>query len=372
MVTHEARAAAIADRVLFLADGLIVRELPRQPAATRSAGDERARTPRDRVALKGLLGRKLRAALTAVAIVLGVAMVSGTYVLTDSIDKRVRLDLHRRLPGHRRRRHRQARVRRRATAARRAPSVRRVAAAEGAARCPDVADGERRRRRRGAARRAGRQGDRLRRRAEPRRSASTRRGPRFNPLTLVAGRWPGPNEVVDRPVDGRSKEHLQVGQTIGVQAEGPVAAAPHLRDRQVRRGLARSAARRSRASTCRPRSGSSTSRASSTRSASPRSRASRPQQLVEQIRADPAAGHAGAHRRGRRPSRTRRTRTSSSRFLQDFLLAFGGIALFVGALRDREHALDHDRAADARVRDAADARRVAAAGARARSSSRRS
>jgi putative ABC transport system permease protein len=39
------------------------------------------------VALKGLAGRKLRAALTAVAIVLGVAMVSGTYVLTDTIDK---------------------------------------------------------------------------------------------------------------------------------------------------------------------------------------------------------------------------------------------------------------------------------------------
>ncbi len=38
-----------------------------------------------RVALKGLLGRKLRAALTAVAIVLGVAMISGTYVLTDTI-----------------------------------------------------------------------------------------------------------------------------------------------------------------------------------------------------------------------------------------------------------------------------------------------
>jgi putative ABC transport system permease protein len=37
------------------------------------------------VALKGLLGRKLRAALTAVAIVLGVSMVSGTYVLTDTI-----------------------------------------------------------------------------------------------------------------------------------------------------------------------------------------------------------------------------------------------------------------------------------------------
>ena len=38
-----------------------------------------------RVALRGLLGRKLRAALTAFAIVLGVAMVSGTFVLTDTI-----------------------------------------------------------------------------------------------------------------------------------------------------------------------------------------------------------------------------------------------------------------------------------------------
>jgi putative ABC transport system permease protein len=37
------------------------------------------------VALKGLAGRKLRAVLTAIAIVLGVAMISGTYVLTDTI-----------------------------------------------------------------------------------------------------------------------------------------------------------------------------------------------------------------------------------------------------------------------------------------------
>ena len=40
-----------------------------------------------RVALKGLAGRKLRAVLTALAIVLGVTMVSGTFVLTDTIDK---------------------------------------------------------------------------------------------------------------------------------------------------------------------------------------------------------------------------------------------------------------------------------------------
>jgi putative ABC transport system permease protein len=38
------------------------------------------------VALKGLAGRKLRSTLTALAIVLGVAMISGTYVLTDTIE----------------------------------------------------------------------------------------------------------------------------------------------------------------------------------------------------------------------------------------------------------------------------------------------
>jgi putative ABC transport system permease protein len=40
-----------------------------------------------RVALAGILGRKLRTALTAFAIVLGVAIVSGTLVLTGSIDQ---------------------------------------------------------------------------------------------------------------------------------------------------------------------------------------------------------------------------------------------------------------------------------------------
>jgi putative ABC transport system permease protein len=37
------------------------------------------------VAIKGLLGRKLRTVLTALAIILGVAMISGTYILTDTI-----------------------------------------------------------------------------------------------------------------------------------------------------------------------------------------------------------------------------------------------------------------------------------------------
>ena len=38
-----------------------------------------------RLALRGLLTRKLRAALTGIAIVLGVAMISGTYILTDTV-----------------------------------------------------------------------------------------------------------------------------------------------------------------------------------------------------------------------------------------------------------------------------------------------
>src|SRR5581483_11065827 len=59
---------------------------PRPPLRGRShrpGGHE----PMTAVALKGLAGRKLRAVLTALAIVLGVAMVSGSFVLTDSIQK---------------------------------------------------------------------------------------------------------------------------------------------------------------------------------------------------------------------------------------------------------------------------------------------
>src|SRR5947209_5961439 len=36
--------------------------------------------------LRGLAARKVRAALTAIAVLLGVAMVAGSYVLTDTIN----------------------------------------------------------------------------------------------------------------------------------------------------------------------------------------------------------------------------------------------------------------------------------------------
>src|SRR5581483_8192574 len=66
------------------------RRRPHRQGAHRSDDGGRARGDEHPhlvivVALKGLLGRKLRAILTAVAIVLGVAMISGTFVLTDTI-----------------------------------------------------------------------------------------------------------------------------------------------------------------------------------------------------------------------------------------------------------------------------------------------
>src|SRR5215211_5203101 len=72
------------------------RALPRRrPHRARPEGLHGARDPGDdggaggvrRVTLKGLAFRKVRALLTALAVVLGVAMVSGTYVLTDSIQR---------------------------------------------------------------------------------------------------------------------------------------------------------------------------------------------------------------------------------------------------------------------------------------------
>ena len=73
----------------------------RRPDRPRPARRNRGRGPEDderagfgrgarrvviRIALKDLLGRKLRLVLTSLAIVMGVAMVSGTFVLTDTIN----------------------------------------------------------------------------------------------------------------------------------------------------------------------------------------------------------------------------------------------------------------------------------------------
>ena len=115
MVTHEARAAV--DRRPH--------PLPRRRADRPGAqGRDRRRTCSSvmshaqlviLVALKGLLGRKLRAVLTALAIVLGVAMISGTYVLTDTIKAAFNTVFTTGLREHRRRHQRQERDRRQRT-----------------------------------------------------------------------------------------------------------------------------------------------------------------------------------------------------------------------------------------------------------------
>ena len=48
-----------------------------------------------KVALRGLFARKLRLVLTALAVALGVTLIAGTYVFTDTINTVVRQDLHR-------------------------------------------------------------------------------------------------------------------------------------------------------------------------------------------------------------------------------------------------------------------------------------
>ena len=367
MVTHDARAAAIADRVLFLADGQIVRDLPAlEPARdlgrrwselasrsdqVRAEGPARPQAPdgadRDRDRPRRRDGQR--------------------HLRPHRLDRQgVRLDLHRGLRGHRRRDHRQVRVRLSRASRHDGAAVRRVAAREGPRRRRTSAPPTGSVGRRGAADRQGRQGDRLRRRAEPRLQRSTRRRVAASTRSRSSrARGPGPDEVVDRHVD-RRQEGLR-GRRHDRRRRRAARSSRCAISGLVKFGVgrARSAARRWPASTCRRRRSSSTRRASSTRSRSRRKHGVSPEQLrrarSEQIlpRDTPGPHAARAGERGRE-----RARTSSSTSCRTSCSSFGGIALFVGSVRDRELALDHDRPAHARVRDAAHARRVATAGAR--------
>ncbi len=171
-----------------------------------------------RVALRGLLGRKLRAALTAIAVVLGVAMVSGTFVLTDSIDKAfnsiftdVRQGSDVVVSGKS-----AFKLSDQGTTA---PSFDESVLQQVRA-LPDVAAAEPSVS--GQAQLIGSDGKAIVYGGAPNLGFSIANGDsRFNPLALVQGSWPGANEVVvDKSTAG--KEHLRPGQTIGVQAEGPV------------------------------------------------------------------------------------------------------------------------------------------------------
>ncbi len=171
-------------------------------------------------ALKGLLGRKLRTALTALAIVLGVAMISGTYVLTDSIDSafdtiftEVRQGSSAVITG-------KAAFDLSDGSGATAPAfpesvLETVRGVDGVALAEGSVDSD-------STTLIGRDGKAVVNGGAPNLGFAIAKGESpFNPLALVEGDWPGPNEVV---IDtGTAKdEDFKLGDVIGVQAEGPV------------------------------------------------------------------------------------------------------------------------------------------------------
>jgi putative ABC transport system permease protein len=171
-----------------------------------------------RVALRNVWGRKLRTALTALAIILGVATVSGTFVLTDSISHAfdtIFSSIYRNtdavITG-------KSAVSKNSTrnlppfdesllATVRAQS--KVAAAIGG-----VADS--------STNLIGKDGKVISFGGAPHLGFSVDpKYPAFSSLTLVSGAWPGAGQVV---IDHgtASKKHLNVGDRIGVEAQGGV------------------------------------------------------------------------------------------------------------------------------------------------------
>jgi len=277
------------------------------------------------VALRGMARRKLRTALTAIAIVLGVALITGTYVLTDSIkgafggiftsvyrgtDATVTGKSAFTLSGQNN-----------TTAPpfdqSLLPQVRRL---------PDVSDA------------VGGVGGiahlivngkvvhfggapNLGFSVDPAR-------PELNTLTLVDGKWPGPNQVV---IDQATvhKEDLQLGQTIGVQASGPtipmrISGFVHFGGAASLGGATLSGFDLPTAQRLFQRVGKLDQiRAKAKPGVSPA-------QLVSQIRTILPPHTQVKTGQGQAKSDAKDTE-SFLNFLQDFLLAFGAIALFVGS-----------------------------------------
>ena len=186
------------------------------------------------------------------------------------------------------------------------------------------------RRRRGAADRRRRQGDRLRRRAEPRLQHRERRFP-LQPADARRRRLARPRRGRHRPLDGRTRSTSRSG-----------------RDRRPGRG-AGSSGFGSRASSNSDPSPRSAARPSPGSPCRPRSACSSEQGKLDEIAvaAKPAVSDAAAHSTSIRadPARRRRRCDTSAEqaagrragtnefisFLQNFLLVFAGIALFVGS-----------------------------------------
>jgi putative ABC transport system permease protein len=177
-----------------------------------------------KTALRSLSGRKLRTALTALAIVLGVAMVSGTFVLTDTISSTFNSifttsykNTSVAIAG-------KEVVKDSASGtatipASLLPKVRSVPGAAAAAGAIfDIKSNS------DSAKLLDKNGKTI---TSPGGAPNFGWGidtsqPRFNPLKLTAGRWAQrPNDVVI-DVDTANKKHFHIGDTIGVSAQGPV------------------------------------------------------------------------------------------------------------------------------------------------------
>jgi putative ABC transport system permease protein len=170
-------------------------------------------------ALRGLLGRKLRTALTAIAIVLGVATVSGTYVLTDSINNAFHSIFFETRQGSDVVVSGKSAFDLTGDSGVTAPSFN-ESLLQKVRDLPDVAEADGSVN--GQAQLIGKDGKAIVYGGAPNLGFSIARGEsRFNPLQLVSGTWPKANEVVvDKST--ASKEDIKVGQVIGVQAVGPV------------------------------------------------------------------------------------------------------------------------------------------------------
>jgi ABC-type antimicrobial peptide transport system permease subunit len=280
-----------------------------------------------RFAVRGLLGRKLRTVLTAIAVVLGVAMVSGTYVLTDSISSAFDS-----IFGETYKNTDAAITGKSAfdqnnednTAA--APSFDESLLPE-VKQLPDVSAALG-----GVADQAhliGKDGKAIVFGGAPNLGFSVDPSqPQFNSLTLVDGDWPGPGEVV---IDESTadKKDLKVGDTIGVQARGP---AERLRiSGLVHFGAVSSIGGATLAGFDLPTAQRLFDKEGKLDQIRMTAKAGvSPQRLVAEVREILPPGTQVRTGTAQATEDSADT-TGFISFLQKFLLAFGGVALFVGA-----------------------------------------
>jgi putative ABC transport system permease protein len=281
-----------------------------------------------RVALRGLLGRKLRAALTAFAIVLGVAMVSGTFVLTDTIKaafSTVFTTVYQNtdavitgksaissgnngnapttpsLP---------------ASLLTQVRTLSSVAEASGG-----ISD---------SAQLVGRNGKVISSGGAPGLAFSySPAGAHFNPLTPTSGRFPSAPDEVAIDASTASKHDYKVGDQIGVVARGPVERFQIVGTVQI--GGVSSLGGATMAIFTLPKAQQLFGKEGKYDAINVAAKHSyTPQQVVNQIK--PLLGPSAQVRTGQ--AQAQQATKDTSTFLnifQDFLLAFGGIALFVGS-----------------------------------------